>query len=202
MRYLNYLRRSGIRYAEYTGGMRANVFESRTGYSTDSRQYAASHCGIPQNPATHKDSREHRPGHRHHEDRWLKRIVLIGLAVVAFLWITEPAGAAQQPWQGPVSATWYGPGFYGNAFACSHRPDVPDHYATNTRGTAHMTLPCGAKVTICKRVGRWKRCVKVRVIDRGNFYAGNFDLTARTAMDLCRCHRPYTQTVTWKRGWT
>lgn len=118
-------------------------------------------------------------------------VALIGGLLIA----PRPADAAA--WR-TSTATWYGPDFYGNPFACSHRRDVPNRYGRNVRGTAHMTLPCGSKITICRR----SRCVQVRVIDRGAFHAGNFDLTARTAMDLCRCTRPYTQTVRWTRGWT
>jgi rare lipoprotein A (peptidoglycan hydrolase) len=116
---------------------------------------------------------------------------VIVLQIVALLLAPHRAEAA---WK-PATATWYGPGFYGNTTACGQR------YTQQIRGTAHMALPCGSKVTICKPVGRFRRCVAVRVIDRGAFHPGNFDLSARTAMDLCRCSRPYTQRVSWRRGW-
>lgn len=116
-------------------------------------------------------------------------VVLIGLSI----WSQE-AGAAT--WR-RATATWYGPSFYGNAFACSALPTVPNTYGKRVRGTAHMTLPCGTKLTICRGL----RCVQVRVIDRGAFHPGNLDLTARTAMDLCGCWKPYTQQVRYIRGW-
>lgn len=131
-------------------------------------------------------------------DAWIGRILLLQIVVLIVGLLIAPRPAEARPdWQ-TAQATWYGPGFYGNAFACSHRRDVPDHYSRNVRGVAHMTLPCGTRVTICRR----STCVQVRVIDRGAFHAGNLDLTARTAMDLCRCWQPYTQTVRWARGWT
>jgi rare lipoprotein A (peptidoglycan hydrolase) len=147
-------------------------------------------------------SREHRQGHRH--DR------LSALLVVAFLLFIaaaiafggpEPANAAT-PWRGPVTATWYGPGFYGNTFACAGKraPDgtrLPRTYAYTTRGIAHRTLPCGTRL----RIKRYGRIRKVRVIDRGPYSAATFDLTARTAMDLCACSKPYTMQVQYLLGW-
>lgn len=95
------------------------------------------------------------------------------------------------------TSTWYGPGFYGNHFACSGRIKGVSRYWRNVRGTAHMTLPCGTRVMICNRSNR--RCVIVMVIDTGAFHRGNFDLTARTAMDLCACSKPYTMKTKWLR---
>jgi rare lipoprotein A (peptidoglycan hydrolase) len=115
---------------------------------------------------------------------------VIVLLIIALLVAPRDAEAAPVAWQ-RATATWYGPGFYGNTTACGQR------YTIRLRGTAHMSLPCGARVTICRSA----RCVRVRVIDRGAFHPGNFDLSARTAMDLCRCQRPYTQRVRWHRGW-
>lgn len=91
-------------------------------------------------------------------------------------------------------ATWYGPGFYGNTTACGHR------YTQHLRGVAVPSsgprwLECGTRVTICRR----GRCVRVRVIDTGAFRGHQFDLSARTAMDLCSCTRPYTMTIRWRR---
>lgn len=127
---------------------------------------------------------------------WTFLAVTIVALIVALLVAPRPAQAA--PAMRETTATWYGPGFYGNAFACTGRhPAVPRRYTMGVRGVAHMTLPCGARLTICRR----GVCVRVRVIDRGAFHAGNFDLTARTAMDLCDCWRPYTMTVRWHRGW-
>lgn len=130
-------------------------------------------------------------------DAWVGRILLAQIVVLIVGLLIAPRPATASEWD-TTTATWYGPSFYGNSFACSHRRDVPDHYGRNVRGAAHMTLPCGSKVTICRR----SRCVRIRIIDRGAFHAGNFDLTARTAMDLCRCWQPYTQRVRWTKGWT
>ena len=55
------------------------------------------------------------------------------------------------------TATWYGPGFYGNTTACGIK------LTRTVVGVAHKTLPCGSKVTIKYR-GRYLR---TRVIDRG-----------------------------------
>lgn len=123
--------------------------------------------------------------------------VTIVALIIGLLVCPRDADAKPRSWRS-TTATWYGPSFYGNAFACSHRRDVPNRYGRNVRGAAHMTLPCGSRVTIC----RHRRCVRVRIIDRGAFHHGNFDLTARTAMDLCRCWQPYTMRVRWTRGWT
>jgi hypothetical protein len=146
-------------------------------------------------------SREHRSEHRtalrdFGHPTWgmlLGALIIVGILALLIAF-DGTAEARPNPWV-PATATWYGPGFYGNRTACGQR------YTKTIRGTAHMSLPCGAKVSICKPVGRWKRCVYVRVIDRGAFHPGNFDLSARTAMDLCRCWQPYTQRVSWRKGW-
>ena len=121
--------------------------------------------------------------------------VSIVALIIGLLVCPRPAEAA--PVWSTTTATWYGPGFYGNPFACSHRRDVADSYGRRVRGVAHMTLPCGSRVTVCRR----RTCVQVRVIDRGAFHRDNLDLTARTAQDLCRCWAPYTMTVRWTKGW-
>jgi rare lipoprotein A len=74
-----------------------------------------------------------------------------------------------------ASASWYGPGLYGNRLGCGGR------LAPGTLGVAHKSLPCGSKVTL--RKGR--RSVRVRVIDRGPYVGGReFDLTDATARRL------------------
>jgi hypothetical protein len=78
-----------------------------------------------------------------------------------------------------VTATWYGPGFYGNRTACGQR------LTTSTRGVAHKTLPCGTKVAIRYR----GRSVIAPVIDRGPYARGvTYDLTGATARDLGAMH--------------
>ena len=71
----------------------------------------------------------------------------------------------------PASASWYGPGFYGNRTACGQT------LTPSTLGVANKSMPCGTKLTL--RHG--SRSVRVKVIDRGPF-AGNreFDLTGAT----------------------
>lgn len=74
-----------------------------------------------------------------------------------------------------ASASWYGPGLYGNRLGCGGT------LTTSRLGVANKTLPCGTKLTL--RHGR--RTVRVRVIDRGPYVAGReFDLTAATARRL------------------
>ena len=78
-----------------------------------------------------------------------------------------------------VTATWYGPGFYGNRTACGQR------LTTSTRGVAHKTLPCGTRVAIRYR----GRSVVAPVIDRGPYARGvTYDLTGATARDLGAMH--------------
>lgn len=74
-----------------------------------------------------------------------------------------------------ASASWYGPGLYGNRLACGGtlRP--------STLGVAHKRLPCGSKV----RLRYHGRGIVVRVIDRGPFVGDReFDLTAATKRKL------------------
>jgi hypothetical protein len=74
-----------------------------------------------------------------------------------------------------ASASWYGPGLYGNQLGCGGRLK-PGRF-----GVAHRTLPCGAKLTLRHR----GRSVRVRVIDRGPYVAGReSDLSEATAQRL------------------
>ena len=73
------------------------------------------------------------------------------------------------------TATWYGPGLYGNRMACGGK------LSRDTFGVAHKTLPCGTKVTIA----HGGRIVIARVIDRGPFVKGiEYDLTEKTARSV------------------
>lgn len=141
-------------------------------------------------------------------------LVAILVALIALLGLASvPEQAQAVTWNGPVSATWYGPDYYWNTFACAGRraPDgtsLPRTYDPRTRGVA-MDMPlshCGRKYTIRK----WGRIIRVRMIDRCPGCTGidglhPFDLTARSAMDLIcgrgNYCRPYTQQVRWHRGW-
>ena len=90
-------------------------------------------------------------------------------------------GVPSRPVDGKVvvyrmaSASWYGPGLYGNKLACGGT------LQPGTVGVANKTLPCGTKVTLHYH----GRTVRVPVIDRGP-YAGarEFDLTAATKAKL------------------
>lgn len=73
------------------------------------------------------------------------------------------------------TASWYGPGFYGNETACG------ETLTKQTVGVAHRTLPCGTKVTFFAN-GNW---ATAQVIDRGPFVNGvAWDLTSALAEDL------------------
>lgn len=81
------------------------------------------------------------------------------------------------------TASWYGPGFWGNRTACGKK------LKRKTVGVAHRKLPCGTKVTFNKG-GRWLR---TRVIDRGPYVGGRtWDLTRKAARQLGMTH---TETV-------
>jgi peptidoglycan lytic transglycosylase len=94
---------------------------------------------------------------------------------------TSLARAARATMRGRVnvyrraSASWYGPGLYGNPLACGGT------FGPGTLGVAHKTLPCGSRVTL-RHSGH---TVTVRVVDRGPFVAGReFDLTSATKQRL------------------
>jgi rare lipoprotein A len=72
----------------------------------------------------------------------------------------------------PATASFYGPGFFGNQTACGITL-MPD-----TQGVAHRRLPCGTMVLIMYR----GRETTVPVIDRGPFNGTySWDLTQATA---------------------
>jgi rare lipoprotein A (peptidoglycan hydrolase) len=74
-----------------------------------------------------------------------------------------------------VTATWYGPGLYGNQLACGGK------LTHSTLGVAHRRLPCGTKVAL-----RYHgRTIVVPVVDRGPYARGvSYDLTYATARKL------------------
>lgn len=98
---------------------------------------------------------------------WLVLIAsVLGLLVLAFG--LDGAFSRSEHSGQRALASWYGPGLYGNSQACGGTLD------RGTVGVAHKSLPCGSFVTIC-----YRRCARLRVIDRGPFIAGrSFDLTA------------------------
>jgi rare lipoprotein A len=74
-----------------------------------------------------------------------------------------------------ASASWYGPGLYGNRTGCGGT------LAPGRLGVAHKSLPCGSRVTLRHR----GRSLRVRVIDRGPYVGGReYDLTEATARKL------------------
>jgi rare lipoprotein A len=75
----------------------------------------------------------------------------------------------------PATATWYGPGLYGNRTACGAK------LTHRTLGVAHRRLPCGTKVAL-----RYEgHTIVVPVIDRGPYSRGvDYDLTYATARKL------------------
>lgn len=75
----------------------------------------------------------------------------------------------------PGTATYYGPGLYGNRTACGQEltPELV--------GIAHRTLPCGTPVEIAYA----GTSIVVPVIDRGPFVSGiTWDLTEAAATQL------------------
>jgi peptidoglycan hydrolase-like protein with peptidoglycan-binding domain len=73
------------------------------------------------------------------------------------------------------TATFYGPGLYGNRTACGYT------LGRRTRGIAHRTLPCGTQVPVYFG----GRLAIFPVIDRGPYADGvSLDLTAAAARKL------------------
>jgi rare lipoprotein A len=74
-----------------------------------------------------------------------------------------------------ASASWYGPGLYGNGLACGGT------LSPSTVGVAHRSMPCGTNLEL-----RYHgRTVRAKVIDRGPFIGSReFDLTAATKQRL------------------
>lgn len=131
--------------------------------------------------------------------------VLFGLLMLNAI-PSASAATKRKPirWQS-TTATWYGPGgLYGNTTACGQRygnPDgtkVPRGVAIGRTRDGRWLARCGDRFVIRYR----GRTVRVRVIDRCPGCVGEghrFDLSARTAFDLCRCWRPYTMRVRWRQ---
>ncbi len=73
------------------------------------------------------------------------------------------------------TASFYGPGLYGNEMACGRR------LTRTVVGVAHRSLPCGTEVTIKYR-GHY---LDTEVVDRGPFTKGvKWDLTSAAAQRL------------------
>lgn len=89
-----------------------------------------------------------------------------------------------------VTASWYGPGFYGNRLPCwqwLQATGKPIQFAPDTWGVAHKTLPCGTAL----RLTHGANTVIVPVVDRGPYIAGrelDLSLAVKAALgctDLC-----------------
>jgi rare lipoprotein A (peptidoglycan hydrolase) len=82
--------------------------------------------------------------------------------------------ALAETW-GVRTAAYYGPGLYGNRTACGHT------LRHRTRGVAHRSLPCGARVPVYRN----GRIAIFPVIDRGPYTSGvQLDLTYAAARML------------------
>ena len=91
--------------------------------------------------------------------------------IVALFLITVVGFAKGKENMNTATASYFGPGLYGNHMACGGR------LYSSTQGVAHKYLRCGTRVMVCLR-----RCIHVRVVDRGPWVSGRqFDLTAATA---------------------
>jgi len=72
-------------------------------------------------------------------------------------------------------ASWYGPGFHGRRTASGERFDTGEMTA------AHRTLPFGSRARVCTK----RRCVNVRINDRGPYIRGRVvDLSRAAARAL------------------
>ena len=108
-------------------------------------------------------------------------IVLVASAVKA--WAKPPT-----PWR-HATASYFGPGLYGNTMACGGT------LTRSTLGVAHRTLPCGYPV----HLGYRGRSIATRVVDRGPYVAGReFDLTSATRIRLDFPNG--VATIRWRRG--
>jgi len=89
-----------------------------------------------------------------------------------------------------VTASWYGPGFFGNRLPCWQwllANGLPITFEADTWGVAQKTLPCGTMLVLT----HGSNTITVPVVDRGPYVAGReLDLSPRvkTALgctDLC-----------------
>jgi hypothetical protein len=89
-----------------------------------------------------------------------------------------------------VTASWYGPGFYGNRLPCwqwLQANGQPIQFLSETWGVAHKSLPCGTMLVLT----HGPNTITVPVVDRGPYVAGReIDLSPRVkaalgCTDLC-----------------
>lgn len=112
-------------------------------------------------------------------------LVSIAACIVLFLSlliIVKEAAAKPVHWQ-KATASWYGPGLFGNTLGCAGLNGISSgaKLYTHTIGVANTSLKCNQKL----RLMYGKRKITVRVIDRGPFEPGRqFDLTQAVAKKL------------------
>ncbi len=122
----------------------------------------------------------------HIRKRFVLLLAAIILGQVPSIAYAHPEDETTHNWR-VSTASWYGPGLYGNRMACGQR------LTTSTQGVAHKTLPCGTLVRF-KHQGRE---VVVRVVDRGPYVRGReWDLTEATCRALNHC---FTGSIIWTR---
>ena len=89
-----------------------------------------------------------------------------------------------------VTASWYGPGFYGNRLPCwqwLQANGKPIQFEADTWGVAHKTLPCGTMLVLTHGANT----ISVPVVDRGPYIEGrelDLSLAVKNALgctDLC-----------------
>jgi rare lipoprotein A (peptidoglycan hydrolase) len=75
-----------------------------------------------------------------------------------------------------TSASWYGPGFFGNTTACGQV------YNSSMVSAAHRSLPCGTRVRVTNKENG--RSVVVTINDRGPFVGGRVLDMSNAAADM------------------
>lgn len=90
----------------------------------------------------------------------------------------------------PVTASWYGPGFFENRLPCwqwLQANGLPIQFLPDTWGVAHKTLPCGTMLVLTHGANS----ITVPVVDRGPYIADReIDMSPRIkaalgCTDLC-----------------
>jgi peptidoglycan lytic transglycosylase len=110
---------------------------------------------------------------------WLLSGIGTVMAVLTMALISR-AGSAHN-----ATASWYGPGLYGNTLACGGRMEPGSFHV------AHRYLRCGTRLVVCFR----GRCRRTWVGDRGPYVGGRtFDLASGLARSL---RFSGVQRVTW-----
>lgn len=114
------------------------------------------------------------------------------VATLAFVAVLGLAGNAEASTWYRAEASYYNP--TGNRTSCGKAMTYSSWHVASLKRSEYR---CGRAVRIC----RYRRCVNVRVQDRGAWRSGNrvWDLTPRVKRAL-RC--PDMCNVRWHRGWS